>query len=203
MRMHRFREAAAMMLVALATMGIAAAFPAQETPHFAGPTDQGFLLPNGWTLKPAGQQIPLADLPLNIVPMADGRHVLAATSGYNAHELSVIDLKEKKVIDKQAVRQSWFGLCDTRGRPDLVVGRRRQLTPCISPGRPSPDSNGRGRAGEEEGPNRGPHPFPRRIDAGRSPQGALLAGRGCRDDPFDRSGDGERNSIRAGGRPAL
>ncbi len=102
-----------MMLVASATMGIAAAFPAQETPHFAGPTDQGFLLPNGWTLKPAGQQIPLADLPLNIVPMADGRHVLAATSGYNAHELSVIDLKEKKVIDKQAVRQSWFGLALT------------------------------------------------------------------------------------------
>ena len=31
--------------------------------------------------------LPLADLPLNIIPLADNRHALAATSGYNAHEL--------------------------------------------------------------------------------------------------------------------
>ncbi len=80
---------------------------------YAGPTDQGFLLPNGWKLKPAGQQIPLADLPLNIIPMADNRHVLAATSGYNAHELSIIDLQEKTVIARQSVEQSWFGLAVT------------------------------------------------------------------------------------------
>ena len=85
-------------------------FHAQEAPRYAGPTDKGFLLPNGWTLKPAGQHVPLADLPLNIVPLADNRHVLVATSGYNAHELSLIDLEQKKVIDRQAVRQSWFGL---------------------------------------------------------------------------------------------
>ena len=113
MRMHRFRATAVLMLMVAVTLSFVAAFPAQETPRFAGPTDQGFLLPNGWTLKPAGQQIPLADLPLNIVPMADSRHVLAATSGYNAHELSVIDLRAKKVVDKQAVRQSWFGLAVT------------------------------------------------------------------------------------------
>jgi YVTN family beta-propeller protein len=85
----------------------------QEAPRSAGPTGQGFLLPNGWTLKPAGHHIPLADLPLNIIPLADNRHVLAATSGYNAHELSLIDLCEKKVVDRQAVRQSWFGLAIT------------------------------------------------------------------------------------------
>ncbi len=100
---------------ALTAWGALAAviLPAQETPRYAGPTSEGFLLPNGWTLKPAGQQIPLADLPLDIIPLADGRHVLAATSGYNAHELSLIDLLERKVIDHQAVRQSWFGLATT------------------------------------------------------------------------------------------
>ena len=79
-------------------------------PRYAGATEKGFLLPNGWTLKPAGEHVPLADLPLNIVPTADNRHVLAATSGYNAHELSLIDLQERKVVDHQTVRQSWFGL---------------------------------------------------------------------------------------------
>ncbi len=40
-------------------------------------------------MKPAGQHVPLADLPLNIIPLADNRHALAATAGYNAHELSL------------------------------------------------------------------------------------------------------------------
>ncbi|HZW30623.1 MAG TPA: hypothetical protein VFF52_07955, partial [Isosphaeraceae bacterium] len=53
---------------------------AQEASRYAGQTDKGFLLPNGWTLQPAGEQMPLADLPLNLIPMADNRHVLAATS---------------------------------------------------------------------------------------------------------------------------
>jgi len=101
---------------ALASIGAATAVivRAQETPRYAGPTsDQGFLLPNGWTLKPAGQHIPLPDLPLNILPLADNRHVLAATSGYNAHELSLVDLLDRKVVDRQAVGQSWFGLVTT------------------------------------------------------------------------------------------
>jgi YVTN family beta-propeller protein len=83
---------------------------ADDTPRYAGATEKGFLLPNGWTVTPAGEQVVLADLPLNIVPLADGRHALAATSGYNSHDLSLIDLAEKKAVAKETVRQSWFGL---------------------------------------------------------------------------------------------
>jgi YVTN family beta-propeller protein len=83
---------------------------AEELPGFPGPTAKGFLLPNGWTLSPAGSQIPLTDLPLNILPLSDGRHVLVATSGYNNHELSLVDLQESKVLSSQPVIQSWFGL---------------------------------------------------------------------------------------------
>ncbi len=83
---------------------------AQEPPRYAGPAEQGFLLPNGWTLKPAGRHVPLADLPLNIIALPDNRHALAATSGYNAHELVLVDLQDGKVVDRQAVSQSWFGL---------------------------------------------------------------------------------------------
>lgn len=89
---------------------IAVAARAGEPAQFPGPTAKGFLLPNGWTITPAGEQVTLKDLPLNILPLADNRHALVASSGYNAHELCLIDLKEKSIADKQTVRQSWFGL---------------------------------------------------------------------------------------------
>src|SRR3984957_8708468 len=82
----------------------------QDKPRYAGPTERGFLLPNGWTLTPAGEQVILTDLPLNIIPLGDGKRALVATSGYNAHELSLVDLESKKVLTKATVRQSWFGL---------------------------------------------------------------------------------------------
>jgi YVTN family beta-propeller protein len=102
-------------LIALITASLTslAAFKAQEAPRYAGATKAGFLLPNGWVVSPAGEQLPVADLPLNILPLSDSRHVLVATSGYNAHELSLIDLEKRAVIDRQAVHESWFGLAAT------------------------------------------------------------------------------------------
>ena len=92
------------------SLSLSVGLPAQEAPRYAGATEKGFLLPNGWTLKPAGEHVALADLPLNIIPLADSKHALAATSGYNAHELSLVDLQTRKVVDHQTVRESWFGL---------------------------------------------------------------------------------------------
>lgn len=102
-------------LIALVTASLTslAAFKAQEEPRYAGATKAGFLLPNGWVVSPAGEQVPVADLPLNILPLSDSRHVLVATSGYNTHELSLIDLEKGEVIDRQAVYESWFGLAAT------------------------------------------------------------------------------------------
>ena len=71
---------------------------------------EGYLLPNGWTVSPAGKQVALNDLPLNIVPLADGQHVLVATSGYNPHTLALVDVKNDKIVSKVTTRNSWFGL---------------------------------------------------------------------------------------------
>jgi YVTN family beta-propeller protein len=86
------------------------AVEAESKARFPGPTDRGFLLPNGWTITPAGDQVALTDLPLNIFPLADGRHALAASSGFNDHELVLVDLTAKSVVAKQKVTESWFGL---------------------------------------------------------------------------------------------
>lgn len=93
-------------LVMVACTPLAAA----EKDQFPGQKPAGFLLPNGWMITPAGEQVLVKDLPLNIVPLADGRHALVATSGYNAHELTLIDFQSKEIQQTETVRQSWFGL---------------------------------------------------------------------------------------------
>jgi YVTN family beta-propeller protein len=87
--------------------------PQVKSPQFPGATSSGYLLPNGWRLTPAGEQVPLTDLPLNILVSPDSKYAFAATSGYNAHELTVIDLATKKKIATQSPKQSWFGLTAT------------------------------------------------------------------------------------------
>src|SRR4051794_17972726 len=66
--------------------------PTKNPPGYPGPSAAGYVLPNGWRLTPAGQQIILTDLPLNIRTTPDGKFALVATSGYNAHELTAIEL---------------------------------------------------------------------------------------------------------------
>jgi YVTN family beta-propeller protein len=103
-----FRRTIALMTVLLTLLTLP--LWADDKPRFPGPTEKGFVLPNGWTISPVGQQVVLSDLPLNIIPLADNQHVLAASSGYNKHELCLIDLATQTVVDRQTVRQSWFGL---------------------------------------------------------------------------------------------
>ena len=79
-------------------------------PAFPGPIEGGFLLPNGWRVTPVGQQVLTTDLPLNILTTADGKYALVATSGYNAHELTVVELATGRKVTKDTARQSWFGL---------------------------------------------------------------------------------------------
>lgn len=78
--------------------------------QFAGPTETGFLLPNGWKLSPAGRQVETTDMMLNIYPLADGKRAIATTNGFNEHNLLLIDLEAARVLDKQKAFQSWFGL---------------------------------------------------------------------------------------------
>ncbi|MBI1899529.1 MAG: beta-propeller fold lactonase family protein [Planctomycetia bacterium] len=81
--------------------------PAPQTP---GPSDSGFVLPNGWRLTPAGEHVPLSDLPLSIRTSPDGNFAFVATSGYNAHELTVVELAAQQKVAAETVPQSWFGL---------------------------------------------------------------------------------------------
>ena len=96
----------------LLLLAAAPAFAEDVKPVFPGPTtDGGFLLPNGWTLTPVGQHAVTTDLPLNIIPLKDNKHALVASSGFNSHDLMLVNIVgEPKIIAKMTNRQSWYGL---------------------------------------------------------------------------------------------
>lgn len=75
-----------------------------------GPTAQGTLLPNGWTLTPAGQQIPVSDLPMNMVLSKDGRYLLTTTNGNGDQTVNVIDAQSGQSTQNIIVKKSWLGL---------------------------------------------------------------------------------------------
>ena len=101
-------------LLFLLALSLPASLSAQEKPAekpvFAGPTATGFLLPNGWHLSPVGQHVETTDMPLNIVPLKDGKRAIVATSGFNSHNLYLINLADRKIIASETSRQTWYGL---------------------------------------------------------------------------------------------
>ncbi|MDX2033430.1 MAG: beta-propeller fold lactonase family protein [Blastocatellia bacterium] len=70
----------------------------------------GTLLPNGWTLTPEGAQVPVSDLPLNMVLSNDGRHLLVTTNGNGEQTIDVIDVAAGKKLQSIVVKKSWLGL---------------------------------------------------------------------------------------------
>src|SRR5262249_53820971 len=72
--------------------------------------EKGFVLPNGWTVSPAGRQVVLSDLPLNILPLADKQHALVAPNGNNKREVCLADLVTQGVVERQEGPECWFGL---------------------------------------------------------------------------------------------
>ena len=62
--------------------------PARRAP---GKLDDGsYLLPNGWSISPAGEQVALGGMPLKVAPFPDDRHVLVTSNGFTEHFLKPI-----------------------------------------------------------------------------------------------------------------
>ncbi len=88
-----------------------AAAPARQQPgQKPGKTAQGTLLPNGWTLTPAGTQLGVSDLPMNMELSRDGRWLLVTTNGNGDQTVEIIDLTTQKSVQTITVKKSWLGL---------------------------------------------------------------------------------------------
>jgi YVTN family beta-propeller protein len=73
--------------------------------------DGSVLLPNQWSLQPAGKQVLLGDFPVNLALHPDGRWLAALHCGYGTHEVIIVDLKRQKVVSRADLDQAFYGLC--------------------------------------------------------------------------------------------
>lgn len=68
------------------------------------------LLPNGWSLTPAGRNINLGDLPLNLVISNSRKYAAVTNNGQSTQSIELIDIANQKVIDTREIKKSWYGL---------------------------------------------------------------------------------------------
>ena len=97
-------------LVALAAALPAVAQPTNLAPG-AAPTGR-ILLPNGWSLSPAGTGpvVPLGDLPLNMQLTRSGQLLAVTNNGQSKQSIQLIDPRAGRLLDEAPVRKSWYGL---------------------------------------------------------------------------------------------
>jgi YVTN family beta-propeller protein len=71
------------------------------------------LLPNGWKLSPAGDQIPVGGMPLNVIAIPNTNLAISTSNGYSDHVLSLIDLDRHDVVQQVPIAAGWMGLAVT------------------------------------------------------------------------------------------
>jgi len=71
--------------------------------------DGRILLPNGWSLEPAGTHLDLGDLPLALDITPDEKYAAVANSGF-VQDLYIVDLQKRTVTDKLALDFVWLGV---------------------------------------------------------------------------------------------
>jgi DNA-binding beta-propeller fold protein YncE len=79
------------------------------------------LLPNGWKLSPAGEQVGIDDLPLNMIVTNDEKYALTSNSGTKDNSISVIDLSKNKEIQRVIVDKTWRGIVFNNDDSKLYV----------------------------------------------------------------------------------
>ncbi|MGL4553324.1 MAG: YncE family protein, partial [Gemmataceae bacterium] len=70
------------------------------------------LLPNGWSLRPAGRQIPVGDFPVNLALHPSGKFAAVLHAGFGPHEVITLDLTAgtEAVVARVPLAQAFNGL---------------------------------------------------------------------------------------------
>src|SRR5579871_2062835 len=73
-------------------------------------SDGSVLLPNMWSLKPAGRQVDLGDFPVNIAVHPKGRFAAILHCGHGPHEIVIVDVVQAALISRTKVEEAFYGL---------------------------------------------------------------------------------------------
>ena len=68
------------------------------------------MLPNGWSLTPAGRSLEVGDLPLNIAVSVSQKLMAVANNGQGTQTIQLIDAKAEKVLHSIEIPKSFYGL---------------------------------------------------------------------------------------------
>ena len=82
--------------------------------------DGSVLLPNQWSLRPAGRQVELADFPENVAIDPSGRFAAVLHAGYSDHQIQIVDLVDARVVSHLRVQETFYGLAFSRDGKILV-----------------------------------------------------------------------------------
>jgi YVTN family beta-propeller protein len=73
-------------------------------------TNNRIMLPNGWSLSPAGHGYLLGDLPLNIAVSKSNKLMAVTNNGQSTQSIQLIDVPTGKILDNIVVAECWMGL---------------------------------------------------------------------------------------------
>jgi YVTN family beta-propeller protein len=79
------------------------------------------VLPNGWSLSPAGRNFPLGDLPLNIAVSHNGKRIAVTNNGQSVQSIQLIDPAAEKVLHTVVIPKAWYGLAFADDDKSLFV----------------------------------------------------------------------------------
>ncbi len=105
-----------------AALGLLAARPAAAQTLLDDPKAAKILLPNGWSLTPAGgPALPLGDLPLNMQLSNSGKLLAVTNNGQSTQTVQLIDPITEKLLDEKPIGKSWYGLAFSTNADKLYV----------------------------------------------------------------------------------
>ncbi len=83
--------------------------------------DGSVLLPNQWSLRPVGKQIPVGDFPINVALHPGGTFVAVLHSGWGQHEVRILNVKTGLAVSQVAIAESFYGLAWSPGGESLFA----------------------------------------------------------------------------------
>ncbi len=91
--------------------GLQAKQPVRLPPQLPGiKVDGSILLPNQWSLRPSGRQVPLGDFPVNMAVHPSGKFVVVLHAGDSAEELISVSLPTGQAIARAQLPETFYGV---------------------------------------------------------------------------------------------
>src|SRR4051812_18564288 len=73
-------------------------------------SDGSVLLPNQWSLRPVGVQIPVGDFPVNLALHPAGKSAAVLHCGHGPHEIVMLDLATRAIVSRTKIAEAFYGL---------------------------------------------------------------------------------------------